>query len=107
LASCVVKLTDGWFEVALLVAVVPRLATPEYSSRVQLAGVPPEILTVNEVEATEPLALVDQISVRTADPLFTPARNAQAEPLSVIEPIEDETLPSAHTATIVLLLPLA
>ena len=62
---------------------------------------------VKEVEATEPPALVDHISDLTAVPLFTPAWNVQTDPLSVIELTEDEVLPRAHTATIVLALPLA
>jgi hypothetical protein len=57
---------------------------------------------VNEVEATAPPALVDHISDLTAVPLFTPARNVQVDPLSVIELMEDEVFPSAQTATIVL-----
>jgi hypothetical protein len=93
-------------EVAAFVAVPPMLRTPAYSSRAQLAGVPPEILIVKEVEATEPPAAVDQISDRTAVPLLTNARDVQAEPLSVIELMEEVVLPSAHTATRVLPLPL-
>jgi hypothetical protein len=69
-------------------------------------GVPPDTLTVKDVEATEPPALVDHISDLTAVPLFAKARKAQVDPLSVIELMEDVVLPSAHTATMVLLLPL-
>src|SRR5580698_4506512 len=78
------------------------LATPEYSSSAQLVGVPGEVATVNEVEATDPPAVVDQISDLTAVPLSTNACRAQVEPLSVIELIEDEVFPSAQVATTVL-----
>jgi hypothetical protein len=61
-------------------------------------------LTVNEVEATEPPALVDHISDLTTVPLLTAAWKAQVDPLSVIELMEDEVFPRAHTATMVLLL---
>jgi hypothetical protein len=91
---------------AAAVAVAPRLKTPAYSSRAQLAGVPPDILMVKDVEATEPPAVVDHISDLTAVPLFTPAWNVQTDPLSVIELIEDVVLPKAQTATMVLPLPL-
>jgi hypothetical protein len=64
------------------------------------------MLIVNEVEATEPPAVVDQISDLTAVPLFTPAWKLQLDPLSVIEPMNDEAPHRAHTATMVLLLPL-
>jgi hypothetical protein len=60
------------------------------------------MLIVKDLEATEPPALVDQISDRTAVPLFTPAWKVQADPASVIEPMDDVVLPRAHTATIVL-----
>jgi hypothetical protein len=60
------------------------------------------MLTVKNFEATEPPALVDQISDRTAVPLFIPAWNVQADPASVIEPIDEVVLPRAHTATMVL-----
>jgi hypothetical protein len=62
------------------------------------------MLTVNEEEATEPPAGVDQISDLTAVPLLTKPRKAQADPPSVIELMEDDVLPRAHTATTVLLL---
>jgi hypothetical protein len=83
-------------------AVAPRFSTPAYSSSAQLAGVPPDILMVKDVDATEALALVDHISVRTAVPLLTKARKAQTDPLSVIELMEDVVLPRAQTATMVL-----
>jgi hypothetical protein len=57
---------------------------------------------VNDVEATEAPALVDHISDRTAVPLLTKARNAQTDPLSAIELMEDVVLPRAQTATMVL-----
>ena len=87
-------------------AVAPRFSTPAYSSSAQLAGVPPDMLMLKDVDATDVPALVDHISDRTAVPLFTKARNAQVDPLSVIELMEDEVLPSAHTATTVLPFPL-
>jgi hypothetical protein len=73
----------------------------------QLAVVAPEILTLKDVEATEPPAVVDHISDLTAVPLFTPAWNVHTDPLSVIELMEDVVLPKAHTATMVLPLLLA
>jgi hypothetical protein len=57
-------------EVPEAVAVVPMLRTPEYSSIPQLAGALPEILIVNDVEATEPPALVDHISDLRVVPLL-------------------------------------
>jgi hypothetical protein len=57
---------------------------------------------VNEVEAAEPPAAVDHISDLTAAPLLANARRAQADPLSVIALMDDEVLPSAQTATMVL-----
>src|SRR5580658_2732731 len=94
-------------EVASLVAVMPMPDTPAYSSSAQLAGVPPDMFIVKDVEATEPPAPVDHISDRTAVPLSMPARTVQVDPLSVIEPMEDEVPPRAHTATMVLPLWLA
>jgi hypothetical protein len=82
------------------------LRTPEYSSSAQLAGAPPDMLMVKDVEATEPPAPVDHISDRTAVPLLMPARKVQVDPLSTIELMEDEVLPRAHTATMVLPFPL-
>src|SRR5262245_54926178 len=93
-------------ELPAAVAVLPSEATPEYSSRAQLAGVPPDMLMVKRFEATEPPAEVDQISDRTALPLFTAVRKAQVDPLSVIELIDDEVLPKEHAMTTVLPLPL-
>jgi hypothetical protein len=61
---------------------------------------------VNKVDATEPPAVVDHISDLTAVPLFAKARKAQADPPSVIEVMDDEVLPSAHTATMVFPVPL-
>src|ERR1700691_2934670 len=92
--------------VASFVAVMPIARTPEYSSRAQLTGLPPDMLIVNVFDATEPPAPVDQISDLTAVPLVTYARKAQADPLSVIELIDDVVFPRAHTATMVLPLPL-
>jgi len=57
---------------------------------------------VNEVEATEPPAVVDHISDLTAVPLLTNARKAQADPASVIELMEDKVLAMEQTATMVL-----
>jgi len=57
---------------------------------------------LTDVDATEPPALVDHISVLTAVPLLTKARKAQTDPLSVIELMEDVVLPRAQTATMVL-----
>jgi hypothetical protein len=57
---------------------------------------------VKDVEATETPGPVDHISDLTAVPLFTNARKDQADPLSEMELMEDEVLPRAHTATIVL-----
>jgi len=57
---------------------------------------------LKDVEATEPAAVVDQISDLTAVPLFTPAWNVQVDPLSVIEAMEDVVFPRAQTATMVL-----
>jgi hypothetical protein len=68
------------------------LRTPEYSSRAQLAGAPPDMLMVKDVEETELPAAVDHISDRTAVPLLIPARKVQADPLSVMELMEDEVL---------------
>ena len=99
-------LTDIVPDASVLVAVAPMLNTPEYSSIAQLAGVGPDSVIVNDVEATEPPAVVDHISDLTAVPPFTPAWNVQTDPLSVIELIDDEVLPRAHTATIVLPPPL-
>jgi hypothetical protein len=79
---------------------IPR--TPEYSSSAQLAGLPDDKLIVNDVEATEPPALVDQISDLTDVPLAMAARRLQIDPPSVMEVIDDEVLPRAHTATSVL-----
>jgi hypothetical protein len=62
---------------------------------------------VKDVEATEPPALVDHISDRTAVPLLMAACKVQVEPLSTIELMEDEVPPRAHTATMVFLFPLA
>jgi len=61
---------------------------------------------VNDEEATEPPAPVVHTSDLTDVPLLTQARRAHADPLSVIELMEDAVLPRAHTATIVLPLPL-
>ncbi len=85
-----------------MVAVAPRFSTPAYSSSAQLAGVPPDILIVKDVEATEPPAPVDHISDRTAVPLLTKARSAQTDPLSVMELMEEDVFPKAQTATMVL-----
>jgi hypothetical protein len=57
-------------EAAWFVVVTPRPKTPEYSSSAQLAGAPPDRWMANDVDATEPPALVDHISVLTAVPLF-------------------------------------
>jgi hypothetical protein len=97
----VVRPTDHEPETASELATVPILRTPEYSSRAQLAGLPEDKLIVNDVEATELPALVDQISDLTDVPLAMAARRLQIDPLSVMELIDDEVLPRAHTATIV------
>jgi hypothetical protein len=81
---------------------MPMLSTPAYSSSAQLVGEPPDMLMVKDVEATEPPAPVDHTSDLTAVPLFTWARKLQTDPLSVIELMEDEELPRAQTATMVL-----
>lgn len=99
-------MTDIVPEVPALVAVLPRLTTPLYSSSAQLAVVPPEILTLNDVEATEPLAVVDHISDLTEVLLFVAAWKVQTDPLSVIELMEEVVLPKAQTATTVLPSPL-
>jgi len=66
------------------------------------------MLMVKDVEATEPPAPVDHISDRTAVPSLMPAPKVQVDPpLSVIELMEEDVLPRAHTATTVLPLPLA
>ena len=59
---------------------------------------------VNDVEATEPPALVDHVSVLTAVPLVAKARKLHVDPPSVIELMEDVVFPRAQTATTVLLL---
>ena len=100
-----VRLTDIVPAVAKEVDVMPRLATPEYSSMAQLAALPADMVMVRDFEATEPLAAVDQISDLTAVPLATKACRAQTDPLSLIELIEDVVFPKAHTATTVLPLP--
>ena len=96
------KVTDHTPEVAAFEAVAPMALTPEYSSSAQLAGVAAEMLTLNDVEATEPPALVDHISDRTAVPLVANVRKVHFDPPSVIELIEDVVFPRAHVATTVL-----
>jgi len=98
----VVNETDIVPEVAAPMAELPSSTTPLYSSSAQLAGVPPAMLMVKEVEVTEAPAAVDQISDLTAAPLLENACKLQTDPLSVIELMEDEVLPKAHTATTVL-----
>ena len=87
-------------------AVAPRLCTPAYSSSAQLAGAALDKVMAKDAEATEPPTPVVHISERTAVPLFTPAWNVHVDPLSTIDLTEDDVLPSAHTATIVLPVPL-